>query len=249
MIDFVIKNKFFFFHLMSFALKCQKNKSNIFVIKNDVSSHVSKMQNQWIIIFFLTTFVDFTQNFHEYQYYEIFLMRQFVRFEHDKSLLIINETQNWRKKWIYFYTTNFQFVNWIRHFENQKKYENCFQTFMIQKIHSNAHTTLNRTNIASYSKNYWITKRKWIQKKATKMIMINEQNEIVEISHKNHIRFYNFEKRRLKYTKRKANVKSKYKDKWVNLKFNISQISHVKILRQWRNFIKTATIQHQNNCD
>ena len=31
---------------MSFAQKCQKNKFNIFVMKNDAFSHVSKMQNQ-----------------------------------------------------------------------------------------------------------------------------------------------------------------------------------------------------------
>ena len=46
------------------------------------------------LFFFLTTFADFTQNLYEYQCYEVSLMRQFARFEHDKTLLMINETQN-----------------------------------------------------------------------------------------------------------------------------------------------------------
>ena len=49
---FRYQKKIFFSLLMFFVQKCQKNKSNIFVMKNDVFSHVSKMQNQWIISFF-----------------------------------------------------------------------------------------------------------------------------------------------------------------------------------------------------
>ena len=51
------------------------------------------------------------------------------------------------------------------------------------------------------------------KKKSANVIMINEHDKIVEISNKNHVRFYNLEERRLIYTRRKANVKSKYKNK------------------------------------
>ena len=47
---FRYQKQIFFSHLMPFALKCQKNKSNTLVMKNDASSHASKMQNQWVII-------------------------------------------------------------------------------------------------------------------------------------------------------------------------------------------------------
>ena len=67
---------------------------------------------------------------------------------------------------------------------------------------------------------------------ATEVVMTNEQGEVVEVPHKNHIRPYNPEERRLGYTRRKAGVRPGYKDKWVDLRPNISQASHVGVLRQ-----------------
>ena len=42
---------------------------------------------------------------------------------------------------------------------------------------------------------------------------INEHDEIIEILNKNHVRFYNSEERKLIYTKRKAKIRSDYKNK------------------------------------
>ena len=40
-----------------------------------------------------------------------------------------------------------------------------------------------------------LRKKNEYKKKSTNVIMINEHDKIVEISNKNHVRFYNFEKK------------------------------------------------------
>ena len=236
--------------LMSFALKCQKNRSNTLVMKNDASSHASKMQNQWVVI---SLFDDVLLILHR-----VFINVNVLKLlwcDNSLDLNMIELCWWWMKRKV----------------DERDEFTSVQQTFNslidsdISKIKKNMKTTFRRLwykKLTQTRIQHWIERMsRHIQKiielreeneyreRATEMIMINEQNEIVEISHKNHIRSYNFEKRRLEYTRRKADVRSKYKNKWMNLRFNISQISHVKVLRQWRNFIRAATIQHQNSCD
>lgn len=66
--------------------------------------------------------------------------------------------------------------------------------------------------MSRYIKKIIKLRKKKYKKKTTKMIIINEHDKIVEILNKNHIRFYNSKKKSI-YTKRKTNVKSKYKNK------------------------------------
>ena len=238
---FRYQKQIFFSYLMSFALKCQKNKSNILVMKNDVLSHASKMQNQWIIIFLFNDVCWF---------YRVFMNINVMKLLWCDNSLDLNMI-----KFCWW---------WMKRKVDEK---NEF-TFIQQALNSLIDSDISKTkkNMTTTFKRLWYKKltqtriQHWIErmsryiqkiielreeneyrKKSTNVIMINEHDEIVEISNKDHVRSYNLEEKRLIYTRRKANVKSRYKNKWMNLKFNISQTSHVNVLRQWRNFIKTTT--------
>ena len=56
-------------------------------------------------------------------------------------------------------------------------------------------------------------KKNEYRKKTTKIVEINKHDKIVEISSKNHVRSYNSKEKKLIYTRRKAEIRSNYKNK------------------------------------
>ena len=112
MIDVVIKSEFFFLcwcRLLWNVKRIDFTLSSWKTMFYHIMFRKCKI-NELLYIFWRHS-ADLSQKIHECQRFKTSLMRQFVRFAHDKILSMMNKTQNWHKRWIYFQTIILQNLN------------------------------------------------------------------------------------------------------------------------------------------